>query len=112
MALAYSVIRQGVEDRNRWVEADVTFDSSYPTGGETVTLPGDLGLNEVRRIHRVFDVYPDGNTSAATDDDGYDVVPSLTSPTAPKLLLYYNGAQVSNATDVSAVIKRLRFIGS
>jgi hypothetical protein len=40
------------------------------------------------------------------------VVPDLTDPTAPLLLLYFDAAEVANEGDASAVIKRLRFIGS
>ena len=110
MALAYSVIRQGVENLDRWVEADVTFDSSYPTGGESVSLTS-LGLKVVKRIYVTHAVYPDGNTTAKTND-GKEVVPDLSSPAAPKLKLYTGGAEAANASDQSAVIKRVRFIGS
>jgi len=110
MALAYSNKRYGVEDKEKWVEADVTFDSSYPTGGETVT-PSAVGLRNIVRVVRVFEVYPDGSTSAATDTDGKDAVPVITT-TSVKLALYTNGAQVANTSDQSAVVKRFRFIGS
>lgn len=110
MALAYSVRRNGVEGRYRWVEYDVTFDASYPTGGEAVTL-ADIGLNEVRRVYVVYAVDPDGNSTARTDD-GKEIVPDLSSPTAPKLKLYTGGAEAADTSNQSAVIKRVRFLGS
>lgn len=110
MALTYSNKRFGLEDKEKWVEADVTFDSSYPTGGETVT-PSAVGLRNIVRVERVFIVYPDESTTAATDTDGKDVVPAITT-TSVKLLVYTNGAQVANASDQSAVVKRFRFVGS
>ncbi len=110
MALTYSNKRFGVEDNHKWVEVDVTFDDSYPTGGETVT-PADIGLRNIIAVHRVFSVYPDGATSSATDTDAYDVKPVITT-TSVKLAAYYNGAQVSSLADIHLVVKRFRFIGS
>ncbi len=111
MALAYSKIRQGVDDRNRFVECDVTFDNSYPTGGEPVDLAA-LGLKEVRRAFIVFEVYPDGNSTSFTTH-GRQVVPVLTSPTAPKLLVYTaNNTEAGNTSDQSQIVSRVRFLGS
>lgn len=110
MALSYTLKRFGVEDKEKFVEADVTFDSSYPTGGEDVT-PSAVGLRNIVRVVRVFEVYPDGATSAATNTDGYDVVPVITN-TSVKLRAYTTSGQVANTTDLSAVKKRFRFIGS
>lgn len=46
MALTLSVVKQSVFGDQRIVIADVTFDNSYPTGGEVVDLAA-LGLIEV-----------------------------------------------------------------
>lgn len=111
MALTYSVLRQGIDDRNRWVEADVTFDTAYTTGGMAVSL-ASVGLKEVRRVAIVHDTYPDAATSAFTQH-GRQIVPVLTSPTAPLLKVNTaNATEASNASDQSQIVARIRFIGS
>ena len=111
MALSFSLVRYGVEDMKKWVECDVTFDSSYPTGGEAVS-PDALGLDEIRRISVVYEVYPDKRTSARTNH-GQQVVPVLTDPLAPKLRVYTSAnTEASNASDQSGIVERIRFIGS
>lgn len=47
MAISVSSVRTAkVPGDEVWTETDVTFDESYPTGGEVVT-PAQLGLNRV-----------------------------------------------------------------
>jgi hypothetical protein len=43
MALTVSTVRKGVVGDMRYSIVDVTFDASYPTGGESVT-PADFGF--------------------------------------------------------------------
>lgn len=50
MALTVSVISSAVHGDDRVVVADITFDSSYPTGGEDL-IPRDVGLaNEIYTV--------------------------------------------------------------
>lgn len=48
-AVSFANITQSVVGDKRAVVADVTFSSSYATGGDTVTL-SSLGLNEVDQV--------------------------------------------------------------
>jgi len=87
------------------VRGVVTFDSSYPTGGEAVSL-ADLGLN---RLDWLDVTTVNGNVPAW---DG--------STSAPKIKLYWvdtttDGAplaEVPSATDVSATTVRFHAIGA
>jgi len=112
MALTFSNVRYGVTNNNRWYEADVAFDSSYPTGGYVVTLPHPtIGLKVAGRIHPVFEVYPDGATST-WNTHGRQIVPTLTNPAAPTLKVYTaNNTEAANTSDQSQIIVRLRFLG-
>jgi hypothetical protein len=89
----------------RYVVATVTFDSSYATGGEAITL-ASLGLTRLDFIQ-------------AVTDDGY--VPAWDgSKTAPKIKLFWvdtttDGAplaEVASTTDVSAVTVQLIAYGA
>lgn len=46
MAATVTVVRRTVWGDRKAIHAKITFDSSYPTGGEPITL-ADLGLLEV-----------------------------------------------------------------
>lgn len=98
MALAVSIIDSVVEGNKRIVTADVTFDSSYPTGGEAVTL-STLGLNSI-----LFVQMPGAKVANLLQ---YDYA-------ANKILAYVSstGSQVANTTDLSAVSFRARFVGN
>ena len=110
MALAFSKVRHGVDHNRRYTEADVTFDNSYPTGGEAVSL-ASIGLNWVSRVQIVFDAWPDGAT-VTTATHGRQVVPDISTPTAPKLKVYTaNDTEATNTSDQSQVVQRLRFYG-
>lgn len=113
MALTYTNIRQEFLRNKRTVEADVTFDNNYPTGGEVVTL-SELGLTRVERVDQLLGA-PDerGVTTDALDTTGVSVGVDLTDLYAPQLLLYTGAAtEAGNTSDQSAVIVRLRFIGA
>ena len=106
MALTTTLDSPPVEfsGQNRVVRGTLTFDSSYPTGGEAVSLT-ELGLS------LLTDLDLDG-------DDGY-VLRWDRSQTSPKILAYWvdtsvDGAalaEVTAATDLSAVITRFRATG-
>lgn len=115
MALTLSNITQYVQNSRRVVEADVAFDSSYATGGLTVSL-ATLGLKEVRRVDVVFQ-RGSGEfgiaTANAVTTHGRQVVPDLSSPTAPKLKVFTgNNTEASGSSDQTQVTTRLAFHGS
>ena len=51
MALTISVNERGVMGNLRWVSAQITFDTTYPTGGETGLTAASLGLDAVLLIN-------------------------------------------------------------
>jgi len=95
--LAYSIVDNTVEGNKRVITADVTFDASYPTGGEVVT-PAALGLASILFMHV---------GSKAGNLIQYDAANA-------KLMAYVSstGVQVANAVDLSAVIVRVRVVGN
>ena len=94
-----------VPGNRKFVTATVTFDSSYPTGGEAISVLS-LGLNRLDFIW-------------AVTQDGY--VPSWDgSLTAPKIKLFWvdtttDGAalaEVPSTTNVSTVVVRVFAFGA
>jgi hypothetical protein len=106
MAASVSIVTgPEVPGNRKFVTATVTFDSSYATGGEAISLTS-LGLN---RLDFMW----------AVTQDGY--VPSWDgSSTAPKVKLFWvdtttDGAalaEVPSTTDVSAVVVRIFAFGA
>lgn len=95
MALTTSVLTRVSIGTKRMIVARVTFDSSYPTGGETLNL-SDIGMRDVECI------LTDGA-------EGYHLKWDKTNS---KLLVYSSAAtQVTNATDLSALDAVVAFIG-
>lgn len=84
--------RNHVVGSRRQVIVDVTLDSSYPTGGYALT-PATLGVDGATDFIQAV-----ATTTGHTFS--YDYVNS-------KLLAFSGGTQVSNATDLSAVVIRL-----
>lgn len=105
MALTIEDSKQGVEDQYRWVEATITFDGSYPTGGETVT-PSAIGL---RTVAKVYEVISEGTAAGALGR----VVADVADPAAPKLVVYTAAStELANEGDASTVVGRFRFLGN
>lgn len=105
MALTIAIDAHDLVGTHRQKRGTITFDSSYPTGGEAVT-PANFGLTAIT------DIQLEG-------DDGY-VLRWDRSTTAPKLLAYMgdnNNAsdgpliEVANTTDLSAVVTRFTVTG-
>lgn len=102
MALTFSLDPLQIEGKRRVVTGTVTFDSSYPTGGETFTAR-DLGLDILEHV-------------SLEPDSGY-VVNWNRSATAPTILAYQQSAatgaltQVPNATNLATVVCELRAVG-
>ena len=96
MALTITPVRSFVVGDRRMVIADVTFDSSYATGGEAL-VASDLGLKlGLDSIHAASTTR--GHTCP------YDYVNG-------KLMAFSGGTEVSAATDLSRVTTRVTAIG-
>lgn len=106
MALSYSLDGPvQYEGTKRVVRGTITFDSSYPTGGEAVTV-ASLGLVKLEDL-------------TLSGDDGY-VLRWNRSASSPLILAYMgdnNNAsdgpliEVANTTDLSAVVTRFTAVG-
>jgi len=80
-------------------QAEITFDSSYPTGGEAIT-PANLGLTA--KILGIIGMAHDADANLYVLR--YDIDNS-------KLLVENSGAQVANATDLSALTFHVEYYG-
>lgn len=105
MALTVSAVRRTVYGNRRIVIANITFDSSYATGGESLTA-SDLGLTTIDHV------------SPGVSTGGYVTVYDHTNS---KLLALYgdnnNAADgplidVASTTDLSAVVVRVQVTGN
>lgn len=94
MALSLANFKPGVSGNRRSNIVDVTFDSSYPTGGEALT-PAQLGLISV-------------DTVLADGKLGYTFPYDRTNQ---KLLAFNGTTQAANEADLSAVTTRVVAIG-
>jgi hypothetical protein len=95
MALTIAGVRKTVEGNRQVKVFDVTFDSSYVTGGEALTV-ADMGLRSLDEF------------SAEPDVNGNYVVYDRTNA---KLLLFDIDSQAANAFNASAVVIRCRAVG-
>ena len=103
MAATVTVTNRKVDGNEVEVRGTIAFDSSYPTGGEAITL-GALGLSTLKAL------YPFPFAGFVSAWDG--------SKTAPKVLLYWvdtstDGAalaQVTDETDVASAVTAVPFI--
>lgn len=104
MAAAVTVDHTSLQTPHRVVRGTITFDNSYPTGGEAVT-PGQFGLTFLTDL-------------SVEAEDGY-VFQWNRSTSAPKVLAYWvdtsvDGAplaEVTATTDLSAAVVRYTAIG-
>lgn len=81
-----------VVGRQRQTKTAVTFDSSYPTGGEALSA-SLLGLNVINTIISVGISTPAGSVTSVVHDS-----------TNGKLIANTAAAQVANTTDLSALV--------
>lgn len=86
MALTVTNLKRNSVGNRRTVTATVTFDSSYPTGGESLT-PTQIGLKTVDFMA----AEPQGGRTFPYDHAN------------KKLMAFASTTQVTNATDLSAV---------
>lgn len=92
MALTIDVIRRVRMPAGRAVVADITFDNSYPTGGEALAA-ADVGLSKIEYVRAE-------QKGVANRICEYDYANS-------KLLLFTAlGTQAANASDQSAIVVR------
>lgn len=89
----------------RIAEALVTFDASYPTGGEVVT-PSLFALNQI-------DFIVANTASSSTGPTALECVPVKQTDGSYKLRLHTSstGAEVANASDQSLVTVEVLAIG-
>lgn len=102
MAISSTIVDQGVEGNKRVVTTDITFDSSYPTGGEAVTL-SSVGL--MNADYAVCNVKAIGGTVN---------VANVYYDRANKKLKVYDEtpAEVSNTADLSTLVAQVKFYGA
>lgn len=107
MAVTVDVLKRTKFSTLFAVLADVTFDSSYPTGGEAVSPP-QLGLQSVDFVsvssadgYIVEYDYANGKLIARTPTNVSDGEAAAAAP----------ADEVANATDLSAVTVRVLAIG-
>lgn len=98
MALTVSLVKQTVFGDERVVIADITFDSSYATGGEAL-VPADLGLTTIDHF-----TAGTGNVSTA-----FYVTQYVASTN--KLITFTGAAQTASTTDLSTLTVRVKVIG-
>jgi len=100
MALTLTKVQHRIGLNSRIHVYDVTFDSSYPTGGEAVAA-SDFKLDSIDAIFPTF--------SGATAANGRIVT---FDPTNSKLLVWTGVAtEAANASDQSAVTARVIVVG-
>lgn len=103
MAVAVSNITRSIQGNRRVVYADVTFDSSYPTGGESLTA-ANLGLSS--KI--------DFLTAQSTGGYTFEFIHSTS---LLKVFVEEAAAaggpllELANATDISTVVTRVKAEG-
>ncbi len=95
MALTVSEVEHGVVGDMKYSILDVTFDSSYPTGGEDL-LPAEARMTTV--------LFGSGHSDTPGVTANYDIANS-------KLLLAVAGSQPSNASNQSTTSVRVFLLG-
>lgn len=100
-AATFDITGHEVLGNRRIVKGNLTFSSSYATGGDTLALASEVGLKEVREM-----LVADNTTGLS-----FDLDPA--SPTAPKVKAYSAAAtEVANATNQATVTVPVWLLGS
>lgn len=100
MALTVSIVEKFVVGSRLGVVADITFDSSYTTGGEDIT-PQQLGF---RNSLSYFSSGVARNATTASLDVRHN-------RTVGKIQAFTSNAEVASTTDLSAYVVRVFAIG-
>lgn len=112
-AVTIGARKEGVKGNKRVVQAVITFNASYATGGDSIS-PAALGLRQVDRIaepsHDILD--PSVVVVAAHRNNGISV--ELAGTKAAPLLKCYgtDATEVAAATNQSTLVTTLWFYGS
>lgn len=97
--------------RGKMVEADVTFSASYATAGDTLD-PKQLGLKGIREVLVPSHDSRTRKAVATAASRAGKTVELGGTESAPKLLVFDTAnTEVANATNLSTIVLRLRFIG-
>ena len=104
-------VKAGVMDNERFVDVDLvhTTATTYATNGDTIKDFGAASTTiPLKRVTKAF-----VHTTAGHNDTGYSDELGGTI-TAPKIKVYASsGTEVSNATDLTAVVPvRIRLVGA
>jgi hypothetical protein len=136
MALTISSLRKDVAGNKRMHSGRITFDNSYPTGGEALA-PGDIGLHVIETMQVIsaagyafdFDytnnkvlAYTQGATTGATaaggttgtlmlTDAGVEGTARLQSAGTSATFKWGPLKEVTNTTDLSTVVARFIAVG-
>lgn len=101
MALTVTIVKRNVVGAQREVIADVTFDSSYPTGGESFTVADvDPGESSSSAFHVVL---AEQNNATAT----VNRLATYDYANKKLLLLTALSTEAANASDQSTIILRV-----
>lgn len=105
MALTISVVSSDVIGTRRQVVGNLTFDSSYLTGGEPIT-PGSLGLYQIEQmeVEPASGFIPRWNRSMTAPTVQLFQGDNANASPAP-------GLEVPNATNVATVVCSFRATG-
>lgn len=102
MAASVTVNERTVLGNQRVTFSTVTMDSSYPTGGESVT-PAQLGLDSVSNA--ITNIKSIGSTTGNVAYTVYDI-------SNEKVVVYDEGhAQVTSADDLSSLVVNITAFG-
>ena len=100
MALTFTNVKRSFFGDQKVVHATATFDSSYPTGGESI-VAADLGMSQVDQMHV---------SGLSIDDEALGHV--VWDRTNEKLIVIVAvGTQEGNATDLSATTCEITAFG-
>lgn len=110
MAVTVTEVKRGVMGDLKYLIADITFDSSYPTNGEALTQ-ATLGFTTIYHSSGAV------AHAASQNPDGAVIVKYV--PSTEKLQAFWDDdptgnadyIEVDNATDLSAYSVRMMFFG-
>jgi hypothetical protein len=95
---------QSVIDNKRVVKGRITFSSSYATGGDTLDLASEVGLNQVDKM------MIDSNSAGVLN--GYGFALSGTAK-APKVVIWSAAlTELANGTNTAAVVLDVWLFGT
>lgn len=103
MAATVTILDKTVMGNKRVTTADVVFDSSYPTGGESVT-PAQLGLSAVHVA----------NATISVPDDAIGTTAAKYVVSTGKIMVYDDDdtpAEVASTADLAGLTVRLQAFG-